>query len=326
MTAGRPTEPPVAPSSQPPSSSTDHPSPPAPPYGYAPPYGSPAAPDPRAEPYPRTAPYPGQDATLPRMPSPSLAGALRAVGLVLVLGLLGMGAAEVVVEFFRQQAVETVPLAAGVTRMVAATDTGDVRVRAAAMGEQPRMIRTLRWSFSRPRLQQQVSGGSEQVDARCPVHRFGTCSVDLELVVPPATTLRVDTDTGDVFVNGTSGDLAATTSTGGVTMTGVSGRNLSARTNTGDVRVAASGANAVVAASSDTGDVQLSFAAAPQSVRASTSTGDVTISVPAGDSYAVTAQTDVGDRRIQVPSDPAAARSLFATSSVGDVQVLTFGQ
>ncbi|HEX2806202.1 MAG TPA: DUF4097 family beta strand repeat-containing protein, partial [Kineosporiaceae bacterium] len=263
----------------------------------------------------------------PRNPNPVLAGSLRVLGLVVVLGLLGAGAAAVVVEFFRQQAIETAPLAIGVTQVFATTDTGDVRVRAAAVGEQPRMIRTLHWSFERPQLQQAVSAGIARVDARCPRQWFmSNCSVDLELVVPAATAMQVETDTGRISVSGTSGGLTAITSTGAVTLSGVSGGSVSARTNTGDVTVLATGADGVLAASTDTGDVRLSFTTSPRSVRASTSTGDVTISVPQGDSYAVNTRTDVGESTVLVPNDPAAPRSISATTSVGDIQVATAGR
>jgi hypothetical protein len=275
-------------------------------------------------PYPPGYPpaYP-QGAPLPhRTPNAVVAGSLRVLGLVVMLGLLGAGAGAVVVEFFRQTAVETVPLATGLTQVFATTDTGDVRVRAADLGEQPRMIRTLRWSFGRPLVQQAVSAGTERVDARCPRQWFmSNCSVDLELVVPAATTMQVATDTGRVSVSGTSSGVTAITTTGGVTLSGVTGGNVSARTNTGDVTVLATAPDGVVSASTDTGDVRLSFTSPPRSVRASTSTGDVTISVPAGDAYAVNSRTDVGESTVLVPNDPAAARSISATTSVGDIQV-----
>jgi hypothetical protein len=277
------------------------------------------SPDPRA--------HPAEQRPSVRMPNPSLAGSLRVVGMVAVLGVLAFGAAAVVVEFFQQRAVETVPLTAGVTQVFATTDTGDVRVRAATDGETPQMIRTLRWSFERPQLQQAVSAGTERVDARCQVRWFaGNCSVDLEMVVPASTVLQVETDTGDVSVNGTSGGLGAVTTTGAVTLSGVSGGSVSARTDTGDVTVLATAPDAVVTASSDTGDVRLSFTTPPRSVRARTSTGDVTINVPSGDSYAVTARTDTGESTVLVPNDPAATRSISATASVGDIQVQAAGR
>jgi hypothetical protein len=263
----------------------------------------------------------------PRMTSPSVAGALRVIGLLLVLGLLAAAASSVVAQFFRQHVVQTAPLAADVTHLVTTTDTGEIRVRTATAGEQPRMITTLNWSFDRPELHQTVTGNTERVDARCSARWFvGGCSVDVELVVPAATDVEMNTDTGSIYVEGTSGGVAATTTTGTVTLSEVSGTSVSARTNTGDVTLLATGSNAVVAASTDTGDVQMSFASAPRSVRAQTSTGDISIRVPGGDSYAVTALTDVGEKNILLPNDPMAARSLSAVTSVGGIQMLTSGQ
>jgi Putative adhesin len=263
----------------------------------------------------------------PRMPNPSTAVVLRLVGVVLVLGLIAVGAASVVVQFFTQEAVETLPLTTGVTRVIATSDTGDVRVRAAVGVETPRLTSTLRWSFDRPQVQRDVTGDTEQLDARCPRRWFASnCSVDLELVLPADTVLKIDTDTGDIRISGTTADLEATTATGDVRVSAVSGANITARTNTGDVTVLAGRQDGTVQADSDTGDVRLTLTAAPRAVHAKTSTGDVTITVPPGAGYAVSSGTDVGERTVSVPTDPAAERSINAESSVGDVRVLTAGQ
>jgi hypothetical protein len=276
-------------------------------------------------------PHPTEQAQLPaaapRLPNPGAATALRVGGVVVVLVLIAAGAASMVVQFFRQQAVETLPLSAGVTRVVATTDTGDIRVRAAVGAETPRLTSTLHWSFDRPAVRRDVSGDTEQLDARCQQHWLASnCSVDLELVLPAGTTLKIDTDTGDVRVNGSTADLEATSATGDVRLSAVSGADIVARTNTGDITVVATAQDATVRADTDTGDVRLTLTAAPRSVQAKASTGDVTITVPPGVPYAVSGSTDVGERTVSVPTDPAADRSIDAQTSVGDVRVLAAGQ
>ena len=261
-------------------------------------------------------------ALLPPWPGPSAIGALRLIGGIGVLGLLIAAASTVVAQFFTQQQVQTVSLPVGLTAVTAATDLGSVHVRVAAAGERPQLEMILRWSFDRPSVQQAVTPDTEQVQARCPQHWMpGACSVDLMLVVPASTALQLSSQTGEVFVGGTSGALAAATSTGRITLSAVSGTTLSARTDTGDVRVLATGQDQAVIASTDTGRVDLSFAKAPRSVRASTSTGDVSITLPSTDSYAVTTRTDVGGASVMVPNDPSATRTVSASTSVGDIQI-----
>lgn len=262
-----------------------------------------------------------------RLPNPAAAAALRLVGTIGVLVLIALGAVATVVHFFQQQAVETLPLAPGVTRLVLGTDTGDIRVRAAVGSEVPRLTSTLHWAVTRPQVQRTVSGDTEQFDARCQRDwLLSSCAVDLDLVVPAGATLKIDTDTGDVRVSGTTGDLDTTTSTGDVRLSAVSGTDLTVRTDTGDITVVAAGADATMKADSDTGDIRLTMTAAPRSVQARADVGDITITVPPGADYAVSGSSDVGERTVSVPTDPAAGRSISAETSVGDVRVLAGGQ
>jgi hypothetical protein len=262
-----------------------------------------------------------------RLPSPAAAVTMRLVGVVGVLGLIALGALSTVVQFFRQEAVETLPLSAGVTRVVVGTDTGDIRVRAAVGTEAPRLTSTLRWTTDRPRVQRDVTGDTEQLDARCrPQWLTNDCSVDLELVLPASTTLKIDTNTGDVSITGIAADLEAATTTGDVRLSAVSGATIATRTDTGDITVLATAADGTVKADTDTGDVRITMTGAPRSVHAKTDTGDVTITVPPGTGYAVSGSTDVGERTVSIATDPASDRSISAQTSVGDVRLLAAGQ
>ena len=73
------------------------------------------------------------------------------------------------------------------------------------------------------------------------------------------------------------------------------------------------------------GDVSLDFAVAPVLVRANTEFGAIDVALPRGDSgamaYLVHADTTVGQRYVDVSSDPASLHQVFAAAEQGDVYV-----
>jgi hypothetical protein len=70
-----------------------------------------------------------------------------------------------------------------------------------------------------------------------------------------------------------------------------------------------------------TGDVAI-VASHPQTIHAEASTGDVILVVP-DLTYAVDAQSDVGDDKVLVHADDAAPRKIEAHTNTGDVIVST---
>jgi hypothetical protein len=262
----------------------------------------------------------------PWAPGPPIASpllAVRVIGLVLVLGMLGLAAGSVTAQFFEQHTVLTDTVAAPVTRLVTDTDTGDVRVHAGSPGQPVQITRTLKWSFWAPRSQWTDVGGTLTVTGGCSGGgwHWGGCSVDLDVTVPAGTAVQLTSTTGSIAIAGLAGDLTATSSTGDVTISGTGAHRVVARTDTGDVTVTSTGNDSTVQADTGTGDVSLSFAAPPASVTARTDTGDVTVALPPGSGYLVQTGTDTGTASTEVSKDAASTHRIDARTATGDVLV-----
>lgn len=258
---------------------------------------------------------------LPDAPAGGGAVVLRAVGTGLVLLLLLAGAASVVVQFFTQERTGTTTVTEPVTRLIARTDTGTLRVRQAAAGEAVTVRQTVHWAFREPTTTVHAGNGLLTVTGSCE-NRFwlARCDTDLEIVLPPGVPLDLTTDTGDIQASG-SAAVSARTDTGDVTLTVPGAPTVDARAGTGDVSVTGAAAGASVRARTDTGSVSLTLAEPPSLARAVTDTGDITITVPAGDSYHVDATTDTGGTRVTVPRDESAPRTIDARADTGSIVV-----
>jgi DUF4097 and DUF4098 domain-containing protein YvlB len=218
---------------------------------------------------------------------------------------------------------ETRTFTAPVRQVEVRSDTGDLRVTTRPAGTDVIVRSRVRSAFSDPEHSAAISDGVLTVTGSCPgAVFFDTCSVDFDLAVPAGTVVVARTSTGDVRVQGATAAVTAKTNTGDVEVDRVSGP-AELTTDTGDVRGKHLRA-ASVRADSDTGDVDLLFESAPTTVRATTDTGDVKVRVPAdGSRYRVDSDVDTGDEKITVPVDSSSARSVFARSSTGDVQLRT---
>jgi DUF4097 and DUF4098 domain-containing protein YvlB len=92
-------------------------------------------------------------------------------------------------------------------------------------------------------------------------------------------------------------------------------------TNVGDITGYAL-TGGTVDGNSNTGDVRLNFSAAPDQVRAHTDVGDVRVQVPDdATGYRVTADVIVGERYVDVPTDPGSSRVMVLSTNTGDVRV-----
>ncbi|MEU5161444.1 DUF4097 family beta strand repeat-containing protein [Streptomyces sp. NPDC020875] len=118
--------------------------------------------------------------------------------------------------------------------------------------------------------------------------------------------LDLSTDNGDVVVRDTTGELRLSSDNGNVRAEGVSARKIWADTDNGDLKVRMKGAADQLEASSDNGDVVVELAAdrAP---------------------YAVTARSDNGSRKVEVPEDDGSPRVVRATNENGNVTVRVAG-
>lgn len=230
---------------------------------------------------------------------------LRVVGLVGTLVLVAFGATSLVVGFFEVRREDTRVLDGAVRLLDVSTDVGDVSVRAGAPGSPVSVTTVRRWSVDEPTVTAALEDGTARLESRCPgdlLSAMGRCDVAFTVTVPPGTTVRVSSSTGDVAVRGATGDVTARTSSGDVRLTDLTADDT-------DVSTAA-------------GDIRLGFATAPRSVRARTAAGDVQVRLPDdGTAYRVVTDVAVGEATVTVPQDPRAPRLVDVRTAAGDIDV-----
>jgi Putative adhesin len=142
------------------------------------------------------------------------------------------------------------------------------------------------------------------------------CGVSYRLEVPRATAVRVSSGTGDLSAENLDSTTELRTATGDLHVTGVSG-TLRLHADTGDVHVDAPARD--ISVQTATGDIEI-VATHPASIQARADTGDIVFVVP-DLTYAVDAQSDVGDDQVVVRRDDASPRKLQAHTSTGNVVV-----
>jgi DUF4097 and DUF4098 domain-containing protein YvlB len=152
-----------------------------------------------------------------------------------------------------------------------------------------------------------------------------------------AGNVQVDNGSGDIYLQDVRGDVrahggsgtfeasrikgsvTADLGSGNIVLDQVQGKML---VNTGSGNIVGRGLDNDVTADASSGDVDMTFVSA-RSVRLDSGSGDITVRMPAaGGPYKVTGGSENHDRRIEVPTDPAAKYELKLTAGSGDVTVL----
>lgn len=185
-----------------------------------------------------------------------------------------------------------------------------------------------------PAVIRSVSGG--RLTLGDPACGQGDCAVAFTLTVPPRTTSHVSSAGGQVSVSGTagrttidsgagvvnatqlSGPLAVSTAGGALLIDGLSG-DLSAASGSGFVD-AQGLTSAKVIVSTGGGPAVLGFGAPPRSVSVRSDSGSIRIGVPGGP-YALAADSGGGLESVEVPTDPAAGRSLRVNTGGGTLLI-----
>lgn len=158
------------------------------------------------------------------------------------------------------------------------------------------------YAFFAPDVTATATDGEVVLDTDCPALGVVTgCSVDFDVMAPPAATVRATSTAGSVMVTGTSGDVTAESTAGGVAVL---------RSRAGEIR-----------ASSTAGDVTVEADVAPRRIEASTTAGNVVVEVPAG-AYRVDAGAGAGSVSLEGIADtPSASAVITASASAGTVTV-----
>lgn len=148
-----------------------------------------------------------------------------------------------------------------------------------------------------------VTASSATLAAKCPSgFSFGVdCSVDYTVTMPPQVTLTVDGAAGDMKLVGPFDNATISSKAGRVEGTSLGAGTYVVTTNAGEIK--------------------LKFAAPPNSVKVKGDVGEVTLTVPGSTKYAVTTDTTVGIKNVDVDQDPSSSHRLDVTTTVGAITI-----
>jgi hypothetical protein len=143
------------------------------------------------------------------------------------------------------------------------------------------------------------------------------CALRYIVRVPRSVTIEVTTSLADVQIRDSTAPVEVTTTTGNVTLANVRGP-VRAHTGTGRVTGTDLTA-ATVDANTGSGAVDLTFGLPPRQVSAKTRTGDIRVAVPSGDRYRLLLSATSGRRNVLVDQDLNAAHGIGAETATGDI-------
>ena len=248
--------------------------------------------------------------------------AVRAVTAALGGVVLLAGTASVIGFFMVRTDVDTSVFRQPVTKVKVTSDTGDVHIEAGTAGPGATVVSHGVSAFRTAEHHERVRDGVLEVKAVC---RGGlmvvadSCSIDFDITVPPGTAVNVTSTTGDVGVFGTEGPVNVRSGTGDVRVHGTDGTVLLA-VNTGDIR--ADGVKGgQVTTRTHTGDTRLGFSVSPDAVTATSDTGDLRLQVPRdGTLYRVLTDSSVNEAHIDLPVSTASNHRIALSTNTGRIE------
>lgn len=251
------------------------------------------------------------------------ADAVRRVGAVVAIVLIGGAAASQASEALRHVETTSLALPAQLKLLVVESNDGDL-VLEPAEGTLPQASGHARWSWQRPVIERSTSSNEQEarIVATCPGGGpFQSCSVDWRVTVPEGTAVVLTSGSGDIRARSLRGSVRATTTSGDIVLDGVSAPDVALRSSTGDIDVRNSTVPKVTAEST-TGDIDIASRLPLQTLDATTTTGDLSVLLPRDSTtYNITDRTRTGTRRVEVPDEAASTRQLRLESTTGDLSV-----
>jgi DUF4097 and DUF4098 domain-containing protein YvlB len=134
-----------------------------------------------------------------------------------------------------------------------------------------------------------------------------------------ALAVALETDVGDVVLDGEFGDLDVVTTAGDVRLDG-SATHVGVETTAGNVTVPRFSAPGDVSITTTAGETDLSLTTVPSRLDITSTAGDIGVRLPNGD-YRIDTATNAGDVRIDAESDPEADTILRLETTTGDISV-----
>jgi Toastrack DUF4097 len=197
--------------------------------------------------------------------------------------------------------------------------SADVEIRAGD-GQQITVDRQFKRNvFGSAPKESYADGTLEIRDGNCGLLAFG-CDTSYVVTVPRDLKVTVESTSGDLTASDLPGGIDLKSTSGDVDVTRVGGE-VKLESTSGDIDAQELTATTATGHATS-GGVDLGFTSAPTTVEADTSSGDVSVVLPSGtETYQVSADTSSGDESTNVRTDPAATRTINATTASGDVTV-----
>jgi hypothetical protein len=167
-----------------------------------------------------------------------------------------------------------------------------------------------------PSVELTQDGGTLRVSADCGFLRWW-CQTRVTATAPADAEVVVITAAGDVVVTGFENGVDLTTSAGNVIVDSITGSAL-LRSSAGRIEGTITDGN--VDATTSAGRIELTVLGDFNRISAVTSAGNVLLTLP-DDVYQVDADTSAGNVRINVATDPDAAKEIMARSSAGNITI-----
>ncbi|AUG77797.1 hypothetical protein CFP65_2987 [Kitasatospora sp. MMS16-BH015] len=226
-----------------------------------------------------------------------MSGFKRVLGAAAITGAVLFGMSGCFLSDDRQHEDVSYGVGEAVKTLVVRSDTGDVKVTGGGTAVQVTEHRSYR-DEQPDATHATAADGTLTLGYSCPDH---DCAVGYEVKVPAGTVVRVVAGTGSVQLAGLKAEVDARTETGSI--------------HAGEL------AGAKASLSSQTGDVSATFTGDVSEVHGSTETGSIRLKLPTAAAYQVNAKAQTGNVNVGVRQDPAATRTVTATTQTGDVTV-----
>jgi hypothetical protein len=237
---------------------------------------------------------------------------------LLVVLVCGTGAVQMLSQVVRATLERTSTITPATDRFVLDADVGDVTLTPSADAQVH--VRTIvRHGLGEPELVEESTPTGVRLDVHCNNQLASSCDVEYVVEVPPAFEVQVDGTAGDVVASRLTGPVTVDRLAGDIAVFDMAGP-LDLRTTTGEI-TAEGLRSEVVRAESETGDVRLELLAAPRSLDVESTSGEIDLAVPGDTGYRIDADTQAGDERVMVVTDPTSPRIIRADGVVGDVSI-----
>jgi hypothetical protein len=214
-----------------------------------------------------------------------------------------------------QHRTRTYQVSSPVHTLVINDRVGDVQVTGGS--GRVSVTERIRYRHQLPATAHAVRAGTLTLTGTCPVTHV--CDVEYHVRVPPATTVKISDQVGNIRLAALTGQVSGHTSAGGMTLRSLSGP-VQVRDNAGSIS-GSDLSSATATLGTNVGSIDVSFSAPPATATATTSVGSISLRLPGGVAYAVHASATVGSVHVTVPQAGNSAHSITARTRTGSVTI-----